>query len=259
MLIIYFLIILIATTFGAIAGLGGGVIIKPLLDLIGFHDASTIGFYSCIAVFTMCIVSIIKQIKQGFRLDVLKVVYISIGSYIGGLIGEIIFNNLTSQFENSIVKLIQSSLLLITLIFILIYTLNQENIKRYSISNLIYIVLIGIFLGSISVFLGIGGGPLNVSVLILLFSFDMKDATIYSIATIFFSQLSKLISIVMSGELIKYDLSFLPFICISAIVGGYIGTQFNQKMNNETIKKVYIKLMYVLIGISIYNIMMSII
>lgn len=207
----------------------------------------------------MCIVSIIKQIKKGYKLDIYTIIYISMGSWFGGIIGEKIFNNLTYQFDGSIVKFIQSSLLLVTLIFILIYTLNQEKIEKFSISNPFYILLVGLFLGSISVFLGIGGGPLNVSLLILLFSFEMKQATIYSIATIFFSQLSKILSIAIAGDLLNYDLSLLPFICISAIIGGYIGTQFNQKMNDITIKKIYIKLMYVLIVITVYNIVISII
>lgn len=207
----------------------------------------------------MCIVSIIKQIKKGYKLDIYTIIYISMGSWFGGIIGEKIFNNITYQFDGSIVKFIQSSLLLVTLIFILIYTLNQEKIKKFSISNPFYILLVGLFLGSISVFLGIGGGPLNVSLLILLFSFEMKQATIYSIATIFFSQLSKILSIAIAGDLLNYDLSLLPFICISAIIGGYIGTQFNQKMNDIIIKKIYIKLMYVLIVITVYNVVMSII
>ena len=248
--IIYSAIIFIATICGAIAGLGGGVIIKPLLDMIGYHDASTIGFYSCIAVFTMCIISIFKQVKKGFSFHLSIVIYISIGSLIGGLIGDTLFKNITASFDDSTVKFIQSSFLLITLIFILCYTLKQDQIKTYHISNPIFIVLIGLLLGTISVFLGIGGGPLNVSLLILLFSYDMKQATIYSIATIFFSQISKLARMMVSGEVFVYDLSFLPFICVCAIIGGYIGTLFNQKMSNNSIKKVFIALMGFLICIS---------
>jgi len=73
--LLYTLIILIATTAGALGGLGGGVIIKPLFDAIGVHDASTVGVYSTLAVFTMCIVSIGKQLKNGFSFD-LKMVRI---------------------------------------------------------------------------------------------------------------------------------------------------------------------------------------
>ena len=39
--VIYSLVIVIATVLGAIAGLGGGVIIKPLFDLIGDNAYKT--------------------------------------------------------------------------------------------------------------------------------------------------------------------------------------------------------------------------
>lgn len=94
-IVLYSVIILIATIFGAIAGLGGGVIIKPLFDIIGVHDASTIGFYSSVAVFTRCVVSIFKQIKKGFQFDLKTMIFIAIGSLIGGLLGENILNNVT--------------------------------------------------------------------------------------------------------------------------------------------------------------------
>lgn len=55
--LIYALVIIVATSLGAVAGLGGGVIIKPLLDLVGAHDAAAINIYSSVAVFVMCCVS----------------------------------------------------------------------------------------------------------------------------------------------------------------------------------------------------------
>lgn len=252
--ILYGLIILLATILGAIAGLGGGVIIKPLFDMIGLHDATTIGFYSSCAVFTMCIVSIYKQMKKGFQFDIVTIIFISMGSFIGGLLGEGIFHYITQSLENHIVKVIQAVLLGITLIFILIYTMNKEKYKSYHIQNKVSIFLVGMFLGSISVFLGIGGGPLNVSLLIWLFSYDMKQATIYSIATIFFSQVSKLGQIVFKGQLLTFDLTLLPMICICAIIGGYIGTMINQKLTNEKIEKIYVMLIIGLIFISCYNV-----
>lgn len=253
-LILYIAIVLLATILGAIAGLGGGVIIKPLFDMIGIHDASTIGFYSSCAVFTMCIVSIIKQVKKGFQFDIKTIIYISLGSLFGGLLGERTFQYITYSLENHTVKMIQAILLGITLILIMIYTLQKNKFHHYHIKNKGSIFLTGLFLGSISIFLGIGGGPLNVATLMLMFSFSMKEATIYSIATIFFSQVSKLGSIIVQHQLLTYDLSFLPFICISAIVGGYIGTIFNQKFNEKEIEKVYRILLILLIGISCYNV-----
>ena len=251
---IYCIIIFGATVCGAIAGLGGGVIIKPLFDMIGVHDASSIGFYSSIAVFTMCIVSIYKQIKNGFGYDKTTVIYVSIGSFVGGLIGENIFNFLTLMLDNNRVKMLQAILLGITLIIILLYTLNKNIFPHFYIHNRLSIFSIGIFLGGISVFLGIGGGPLNVAVMMILFSYDMKEATIYSIATIFFSQVSKLGSVIISNTLFLYDISLVPFICISAIFGGYVGTVINQKLTSSNIEKIYNFLIIVLIAISCFNV-----
>ena len=106
-IILYTVIVLIATISGAIAGLGGGVIIKPLFDLIGFHNASTISFYSSIAVFTMCLVSIYKQLKNKFKFDLKIVLAISIGSLVGGFLGESIFNLITKQLSDNFVKIVQ--------------------------------------------------------------------------------------------------------------------------------------------------------
>ena len=253
-ILIYIIIILIATISGAISGLGGGVIIKPLFDMIGYHNAATIGFYSAVAVFTMSIVSIIKQLKNGFDFHLKTILWISIGSLIGGIAGEWIFNRVTYSYENSVVKVIQGSLLAITLVCILIYTINKDKIRSYHLKNFLSIFLVGFFLGSISVFLGIGGGPLNVALLMLLFSYKIKDATIYSIATIFFAQLSKLGSIIISNKLFEYDLSLIPFICISAIIGGFIGTLINQKLKETSIERFYIFLITVLLLISGYNV-----
>jgi len=55
---LYFLVSLIATTVGSITGMGGGVIIKPILDFIGTYNAQTIGVISSITVLTMSIISV---------------------------------------------------------------------------------------------------------------------------------------------------------------------------------------------------------
>lgn len=51
--VLYGIIIIFATFMGAYVGLGGGVIIKPLLDLIGKDPISIVNFYSTCAVFSI--------------------------------------------------------------------------------------------------------------------------------------------------------------------------------------------------------------
>lgn len=50
---IYPIVVFLATSLGATTGAGGGAIIKPVFDLIGIDNVTVISYYSTIAVFTM--------------------------------------------------------------------------------------------------------------------------------------------------------------------------------------------------------------
>ena len=54
--VLYFLIIVVANAVGSVSGMGGGVIIKPVLDFVGHDSVVAISFYSTVAVFTMSLV-----------------------------------------------------------------------------------------------------------------------------------------------------------------------------------------------------------
>ena len=62
--IIYFILALLATTVGSLTGMGGGVIIKPLMDVFGGYDVQTIGVISSITVFTMAISFLIYFVNK---------------------------------------------------------------------------------------------------------------------------------------------------------------------------------------------------
>lgn len=51
MVLIYFLVALLSTICGSIDGLGGGVIIKPVLDFLGDYNIETIGVLSASTIF----------------------------------------------------------------------------------------------------------------------------------------------------------------------------------------------------------------
>lgn len=129
--LIYALVIITATTLGAVAGLGGGVIIKPLLDLVGAHDAATINLYSCVAVFTMCCVSLIKQLRAGFHFDRQMVLSVSAGSLLGGVLGDKVFSALTGSFDNHLVKAVRAGILAVVLGLILTYTVEQDQMPSW--------------------------------------------------------------------------------------------------------------------------------
>ena len=251
MKIVYFFVVFLATTIGSLAGIGGGVIIKPLYDLIGYHDVNSIGFYSAISVFTMCVVSLIKLIRQGRKLNLKLITMISLGAIIGGYLGEFILGNLT----NVNIKGIQA--LILMLIFVIILISSKYHSSTKTITSSLVFVVVGLMMGTISVSLGIGGGPLNMAVLTIFLGFKFKEAVGYSLAIIFFSQLTKLLNITLSNQLINYDLSFIPYLCIAAAIGGTVGTAFNQRLKSERIIVIYRSTLVVLIVVSLINVYMA--
>ena len=77
----------------------------------------------------------------------------------------------------------------------------------------------------------------------------------YSVAIIFFSQLSKLITIFASSgaEPYAHQWKTLIFIIPAAILGGIIGSKFNRKFDDKLISKVFVAVMILLIILNVYN------
>lgn len=235
--IVYAVVIFIATFLGACAGLGGGVIIKPVLDFISYHDLSVISFISTTAVFTMALYSTMKQVMNKVQFDLSMIALIAIGAMIGGNIGSTAFDMVLKVWNPMLVKGTQALLLAVLLIAVIINV--NGNFKTYQIKNKVLILIVGFLLGIISSFLGIGGGPINVAVFTLFFSVDIKRASVYSIATILFSQGSKLFTIATTTGFGIFDLSLLIYTLPAAILGGIFGTALNKKADEKLIAKIF--------------------
>ena len=63
--ILFFVVCFLASIVGAICGIGGGVIIKPLLDALKILDVSQISFLSGCTVLSMSAYSVIKSKLSG--------------------------------------------------------------------------------------------------------------------------------------------------------------------------------------------------
>lgn len=244
--------ILIANILGSISGLGGGSIIKPVFDFLGFHSLAEISFYSSVAVFVMAITSTIKQVRMKTKFNSKIAIGMVVGSVAGGYLGNFIFNQFMQIYNNeAVVNLIQIVLVLITLV--ISYYLS---VKPYSMKlepSIPLSLFVSLFLGVIASFLGIGGGPLNIALILLVYDIKIKEATVYSILTIVFSQASKLFTQLLSSQVATFDLSPIIFIIVSALVAGYIGAQLNSKMSNNNVQKVYKACILIITGMNLYN------
>ena len=88
MAVIFFAIAFLASIAGAITGVGGGIIIKPVIDATNLLQPAQVNFLSGNAVLAMTIVSLAQNfIKKGEKIDWSRSLFLSIGAAAGGLIG----------------------------------------------------------------------------------------------------------------------------------------------------------------------------
>jgi len=251
--ILYFFIIVIVISTSAIAGISGGVVLRPVFDLVGYHDFIEIGFYMGIAVLTMTISSTLKQLKMGTRIKPDKALTLAIGAIIGGFLGQEILEWLSrSNIDGNAIQMTQNIVSILALVFVLLAT--RPEVKKYELKGVQWYVLAGFGLGIFASIMAIGGGPINVAAFTLIFGITMKEATVYSITTILFTQLSRLVTMGMAyGGFSRFDLTLLWYIIPAAIIGGYVGGKLNIKFTNEQIMKVFKFVVTATILINIWN------
>lgn len=246
--IIYFIVAIIATTVGALAGLGGGVIIKPTLDLLGHYDITTISLLSSFTVFSMAIVSTYKQLKKGFVIQK-SLVYLAIGAILGGIIGKNLFEILINNMPENQASGLQAMILA----FLLIVVLFKKFLPDYDIKWPIAIFLVGLILGTTASFLGVGGGPINVMIIMMFLKMDIKEAAVASVFVILLSQLAKLVTFGVTTDFSAYDLTMLVYMIPAAILGGLIGFKLSHWLKELHIHYIFNILVFVLILLNVYN------
>lgn len=254
--LVFFIVCFGASVVGAICGIGGGVIIKPVLDSFGVLDVTTISFLSGCTVLSMTTYSVVKNKISGESHVSKKIgLPLAIGAAAGGLIGKWLFSFVKSLSDNpNKVGAVQALCLTIVTVGTLVYTIYKEKIKTCHVDNAAVCILIGVFLGIMSSFLGIGGGPINLVVLFFFFSMSTKIAAENSLYIIFFSQIASLISTIVSGSVPEFEIGVLILMAAGGIAGGICGRSVNKKINEKTVDKLFIGLMVVMIAINIYNI-----
>ena len=100
-MLVFFLVALGASVVGAICGIGGGVIIKPVLDLMKLETVSAISFLSSCTVLTMSCYSVGRSMLGGERRVAVRTgTPMAIGAAAGGLLGSRLFSLIRDMSTN---------------------------------------------------------------------------------------------------------------------------------------------------------------
>ena len=171
-----FLICLTATTIGGISGVGGGVIIKPVLDALSRLPVDTISFLSGCTVISMTAASLLISRRGTVRIEKRRGTLLAIGAAAGGTGGQQLFALVKAAGGGRVSAAQQGAMILLTL-GVLFHMLFCEHMRSRNVQGSLPCLVIGMGLGCVSAFLGIGGGPFNLTVLMYFFSMDTKTTT----------------------------------------------------------------------------------
>lgn len=244
-----------ASIVGAICGIGGGVIIKPTLDLFGWASVSTISFLSGCTVLSMSCYNVVKGMMAGdSKVDTKTGTPLAIGAAIGGVAGKQMFSAIKAMFANpNTVGAVQACCLAFITLGTLLYTVNKSKIKTHTVTDAVPSILIGLVLGISSSFLGIGGGPINLVVLYFFYSMDTKTAAANSLYIILYSQAASFLMTLITRTVPEFAVIALVLMVAGGIGGGMVGRTLNKKLDNKAVEKLFVILMAVIILISVYN------
>lgn len=254
--LIFLAVSFLASVVGSVCGIGGGVIIKPVLDATGLLPVSSISFLSGCTVLTMALITVSKQLRYGEKnIDVTIGTPLALGAAVGGILGKSLFRYayLICSDENQ-VGAVQAGVLAIVTTGTLVFTLLQPRIRTKQIRNLLCCILIGLLLGILSSFLGIGGGPINLVVLVYFFSMETKKAAANSLYIILFSQAASLISTLLTRSVPEFTVFSLLVMIAGGFAGGQLGSRMNRTISAEKVRRLFCFVMVLIIGINLYNV-----
>ena len=253
--VLYFLICLAATTAGGISGVGGGVIIKPVLDAVSGMGVATVSFLSGCTVLAMTATSMLRSRGGSVKVEKLRGTLLAVGAAVGGILGKELFE-LVRASGGVTVDIAQQVMMILLTVGVFIYTLNRAKIKTKDVQNAAACVIIGLTLGLLSAFLGIGGGPINLAVLYYFFSMDSKTAALNSLYVILFSQAASFINTLVRGTVPEFDWLVLLAMCVGGVLGGIFGRSISAKLTNKGVDRLFLVIMAVITVISCYNLAM---
>ena len=240
-------------------GVGGGFLMTPLLIFMGIPPATAVGTESVQILGSSVSGAMAHGIKKNIDYEI--GIFLLIGGIFGSTVGVILFNFLK---ESGNIDLIIKFLYILFLAIIGTLMLVESTIslvsekkidpsyKKKKRSFLDYLplklrfrqskifisillpIFVGIFVGLLSAFMGVGGGFVMVPAMIYLFGMGTVVAIGTSLFQIVFVTLN--VSILHATFNYSVDLILAIFLLIGGVIGAQYGSKFTSRFKGEQIR-----------------------
>ena len=250
-----FILVFVSCCIGAVCGFGGGVVIKPVLDLVQYDSTQTVYFLSGCTVLSMSFYTVgVSFFRKEKSVKTAVSTPLAVGAIVGGMIGKEIFTYLLQTAPQAgTVKAVQAVVLIFLTVCCLLYILFKKHIRPLHTESLLTSCGIGIFLGTVSGFLGIGGGQFNLIVLYFFFGMNTKIAATNSLYIILLSKISNLLLQIFTHSVPAFEISSLLIMIAAGIFGGIISRAVNRRVTDKVVDGLLGGVLCAVIVICIFN------
>lgn len=203
---------------GSMIGLGGGIIVVPILTFLGFSP-SVAASNSLFAALSNAIASTTSYSKQ-------KRIEFSLGLKLGLLSvpGTILGAVFSSDVSSEIFKILFGIILVLSSAYIFLRKKLESKEKTFSKQMIIFAIGASFFAGIVSSFFGIGGGIIFVPLMVVGMGMTMKRAAPTSQLILLFASLSGVIAHSILGH---PDFLQAGLLAIGSFFGGLVGARLS--------------------------------
>ena len=216
-----------AGVLGSMIGLGGGIIIVPILTFFGFSPTLAAS-NSLFAAFSNAVASTISYSKQkriefslGLKLGLLTIPGTVLGAYIS--------SDVTPEFF----KILFGFVLIASAVYIFFRKKIESREISLSKQMMVFAVGASFFAGIISAFFGIGGGIIFVPLMVVGMGMAMKKAAPTSQLILLFASFS---GVVVHTVLGHSDFLQAGLLAIGSFAGGLLGARLSVDIHEKSLQ-----------------------
>ncbi len=213
-------------TMSGFFGIGGGIILVPLLMAIGVDIKSAIGISIVQMVFSSVFGSYLNY-KKG-SLVIGEGIFVGLGGFIGGYIGGYI----THYISDLLLQFTFFGLLIYALLR-LFFSNNHEDDSQTKSINKLLLFGIGIGIGVFSITLGIGGSIILTPLLVGLLHYPLKKAVSAGLFFVVFSSIAGMLSRLSTGTI---DFQNGLVVALASLIGVAFGIWLKDKVDSKKLK-----------------------
>ena len=212
---------------GSMIGLGGGIIVVPILTFFGFPPTLAVS-NSLFAAFSNATGSTISYSRQkrieyslGLKLGLLTIPGTILGAYI------------SSDVTPGIFKILFGLVMISSAVYIFLRKKIETSEKNLTKQMIVFVISASFFAGIISSFFGIGGGIVFVPLMVVGIGMSMKKAAPTSQFILLFASLS---GIIVHSILGHPDFLQAGLLAAGAFVGGLIGARISLDIKERSLQ-----------------------